>query len=145
MAVAAGFPMPSALPTYLPMIQPITLPPGQWPPKELVSTNNPLVALQHPGYYYYTAANCTVQRRDRFATALAEEESATKTSSIAASPGFPNEKKIDHAALIIEASLVGFAPVYRMLTKGNPPRSFSPRHIVFSRTIVAHNFGCRCS
>ena len=31
---------------------------------------NPNQALQHPGFYYYMAAWCTEQRRERFLSAL---------------------------------------------------------------------------
>lgn len=39
----------------------------------LISTQIPLAALQHPGYYYYTAANCSVQRWQRYKAALKHE------------------------------------------------------------------------
>ncbi|THH33085.1 hypothetical protein EUX98_g1139 [Antrodiella citrinella] len=44
---------------------------------------NPTHALQHPGFYYYMAAQCT-----------------TNHSSL--SPGFANEKKVDHLAIALE-------------------------------------------
>ncbi|KAL6305207.1 Gryzun, putative trafficking through golgi-domain-containing protein [Sparassis latifolia] len=56
---------------------------------------NPYEALQHPGFYYYMAARCTERRRQRFLSAL-EAESSTST------PGYTNEKKVDHLALILE-------------------------------------------
>lgn len=34
---------------------------------------NPTQALQHPGFYYYTAARCTESRRARFLRALENE------------------------------------------------------------------------
>lgn len=78
---------------------------------------NPSHALQHPGFYYYMAAKCTEMRRERFlAAAEAEVGSVTlfprsrvdfgsKESAqfpAAASPGFANEKKVDHLVIILE-------------------------------------------
>ncbi|KAG0708617.1 Gryzun, putative trafficking through golgi-domain-containing protein [Suillus ampliporus] len=57
---------------------------------------NPSHALQHPGHYYYMAARCTEVRRERF---LANEGISQGTS---AAPGYANEKKVDHLALILE-------------------------------------------
>jgi hypothetical protein len=36
----------------------------------LVSAVKPLLVLQNPGYYYYTAANCAVQRKMMFDKAI---------------------------------------------------------------------------
>jgi len=36
---------------------------------------NPANALHHPGYYYYTAATCTVQRYERYMIIVAQEVS----------------------------------------------------------------------
>jgi hypothetical protein len=72
MAIAGGLRIPSSHPSYLPLAPPTSLPHTQLGQQELVSRSNPLVMLQHPGYYYYTAANCTVQRRNRFLAALEE-------------------------------------------------------------------------
>ncbi|KAI0943837.1 hypothetical protein AcV7_001818 [Taiwanofungus camphoratus] len=60
---------------------------------------NPNQALQHPGFYYYMAARCTERRRERFLRAL-EAESEERITM--ASPGYANEKKVDHLALILE-------------------------------------------
>lgn len=60
---------------------------------------NPSHALQHSGFYYYMAAKCTDARRARFLAAL-EAESNGQPISIA--PGFSNEKKVDHLALVLE-------------------------------------------
>ena len=38
---------------------------------------NPNSALQHPGFYYYMAARCTENRRDRFLAAAENEVSPT--------------------------------------------------------------------
>ncbi|KAJ7169134.1 Gryzun, putative trafficking through golgi-domain-containing protein [Mycena crocata] len=61
---------------------------------------NPSHALQHPGYYYYMAAKCTEARRERF-LAAAEAEASQKAPSNP-SPGFTNEKKVDHLIIILE-------------------------------------------
>ncbi|KAJ7099520.1 Gryzun, putative trafficking through golgi-domain-containing protein [Mycena belliarum] len=58
---------------------------------------NPSHALQHPGYYYYMAAKCTEARRERF-LAIADGEQ----SPVNPSPGFTNEKKVDHLIIILE-------------------------------------------
>jgi len=60
---------------------------------------NPSHALQHPGFYYFMAAKCTEIRRQRFLAAL-ELENAQKTAI--SSPGFANEKKVDHLTIILE-------------------------------------------
>ncbi|TCD61939.1 hypothetical protein EIP91_007679 [Steccherinum ochraceum] len=59
---------------------------------------NPTHALQHPGFYYYMAAQCTEQRRERFLRALDSESS----QHVSLSPGFSNEKKVDHLAIALE-------------------------------------------
>lgn len=42
-----------------------------------ISSGNPLQVLQHPAFYFYTAACCSVQRQKRFEEALALEVSAS--------------------------------------------------------------------
>ncbi|THH12527.1 hypothetical protein EW146_g7608 [Bondarzewia mesenterica] len=59
---------------------------------------NPSQALQHPGFYYYMSARATEKRRERFLTML---ETATQ-QNINASPGFANERKVDHLTIILE-------------------------------------------
>lgn len=74
---------------------------------------NPSHALLHPGFYYYLAARCTELRRERFLGALNSEVRAlhhqgniklmnTQTSDYSASPGFANEKKVDHLVIVLE-------------------------------------------
>ena len=58
---------------------------------------NPNQALQHPGFYYYMAARCTERRRERFL--LASEDGEGQQAS---SPGFVNEKKVDHLTIVLE-------------------------------------------
>jgi len=60
----------------------------------------PSSALQHPGFYYFAAAQFTQRRYTEFLRALDLE--ATAPSALSASPGFMNEKKVDHQALILE-------------------------------------------
>ncbi|TFY61235.1 hypothetical protein EVG20_g7135 [Dentipellis fragilis] len=57
---------------------------------------NPAHALQHPGFYYYMGARATEKRRARF---LAMLENAAQSNT---SPGFVNEKKVDHLTIILE-------------------------------------------
>ena len=82
---------------------------------------NPNQALQHPGFYYYMSARCTERRRERFLSVARAEVSAGRglcgrvlihillyqaegSSTIAPPPGFSNEQKVDHLALILEVS-----------------------------------------
>ena len=39
---------------------------------------NPSNVLQHPGYYFYTAANCTLQRYERYLNVLDQEVSDSR-------------------------------------------------------------------
>lgn len=120
----------------------LVIPPvGSFQPPPAVSSHhslssvlNPATVLQHPGFYYYEAARCTLRRRECFQKALDEEKDAlevclvcvfclfkkkgTLTNScvlitvqsesgaasgfVSTSPGFANEKKTDHSALIVE-------------------------------------------
>ncbi|KAG5731761.1 UPF0636 like protein [Termitomyces sp. T112] len=57
---------------------------------------NPRHALQHPGFYYLMAAKCTETRRERFLANLEIEKTLVTT------PGFSNEKKVDHLTIILE-------------------------------------------
>ncbi|TFY61713.1 hypothetical protein EVJ58_g4338 [Rhodofomes roseus] len=60
---------------------------------------NPNQALQHPGFYYYMSARSTERRRERFFGRRQIREGETTT---APPPGFANEQKVDHLALILE-------------------------------------------
>ncbi|KAG9084046.1 hypothetical protein FS749_005537, partial [Ceratobasidium sp. UAMH 11750] len=64
------------------------------------SGHNPSLSLQHPGFYYYIAAGCSVQRLARFKAVL--EAEIADPSPVSATPAFANEKKIDHHSLIVE-------------------------------------------
>ncbi|KAF8601607.1 hypothetical protein BDV93DRAFT_509874 [Ceratobasidium sp. AG-I] len=73
---------------------------GQGINAALSSGQNPTLALQHPGFYYYIAAGCSQQRLNRFKAVLEAETS--DPSPVSATPAFANEKKIDHHSLIVE-------------------------------------------
>ncbi|KAI0827923.1 Gryzun, putative trafficking through golgi-domain-containing protein [Trametes gibbosa] len=73
---------------------------------------NPNQALQHPGFYYYMAARCTERRRERFLSA-AESEGDSQQSN---SPGFVNEKKVDHLAIVLEL----YTRAYELFKKWSP-------------------------
>ncbi|KAJ7503038.1 Foie gras liver health family 1-domain-containing protein [Mycena galericulata] len=75
---------------------------------------NPSHALQHPGYYYYMAAKCTEARRERF-LATADAEASQKAPSTP-SPGFANEKKVDHLIIILEL----YTKAYELFKKYAP-------------------------
>lgn len=117
-----------------------------------ISYGNPLQVMQQPAIYFYTAACCSVQRQKRFQEALEAEvhlfliepdgtDSAQKerqdsdagatSGHVSTAPGFDNEKKVDHAALVIEVSctLVGDCP-----STDKERCSCSPTHIRSSRS-----------
>ncbi|KAJ3501987.1 hypothetical protein NLJ89_g9091 [Agrocybe chaxingu] len=77
---------------------------------------NPSHALQHPGFYYYMAARCTEMRRERFVAAL---EAEMNQQPITLSPGFANEKKVEHLAIINEL----FTKAYELFKKHSPASS----------------------
>lgn len=95
LAVRSGVRVP---PLPLPQTSTPTVPPT---PEVLVSSVNPLHLLHPPAFYFYAAAACTMERRARFAAALAAEEE-TGAVALAGAPGFSNEKAVDHNALIID-------------------------------------------
>lgn len=66
LAVSAGLHIAVPLPSYMAVNSDLLSPGGtQLAENVLVSTVTPLTTLQHPGYYFYTAANCTAQRKER--------------------------------------------------------------------------------
>ncbi|KZT21090.1 hypothetical protein NEOLEDRAFT_1244812 [Neolentinus lepideus HHB14362 ss-1] len=72
---------------------------------------NPSHALQHPGFYYYTAARCTERRRERY-LAVSEDEAARNVP-----PGYANEKKVDHLTIILEL----YTKSYELFKQYAPP------------------------
>ncbi|EEB87587.1 hypothetical protein MPER_15014 [Moniliophthora perniciosa FA553] len=77
---------------------------------------NPNHALQHPGFYYYMAARCTESRKEKFLVALEVDVGVFFPLSSnfqeitdywlqdpsSQSPGFANEKKVDHSVIVLE-------------------------------------------
>ncbi|KAK2463095.1 hypothetical protein APHAL10511_004750 [Amanita phalloides] len=59
---------------------------------------NPSHTLQHPGFYYYMASRCTELRKEKFQTTVEAELNQRPILS----PGFTNEKKVQHHAIILE-------------------------------------------
>ncbi|KAL1746670.1 Gryzun, putative trafficking through golgi-domain-containing protein [Schizophyllum fasciatum] len=78
---------------------------------------NPSSALQHPGFYYYIAAHCTEMRRARFLDAL-----GALSPSAAASPGFANERKVEHLVIILEL----YTKAYELFKKYTPASASQP-------------------
>ncbi|WRT67104.1 uncharacterized protein IL334_004070 [Kwoniella shivajii] len=82
-----------------------------------ISSGNPLQVLQQPAFYYYTAASCSIQRQLRYQEALEAENDALSSEAgstsgyVSTAPGFANEKKVDHPALVIEL----FTKAYSLL------------------------------
>ncbi|KAF9529733.1 glutathione transferase omega-1 [Crepidotus variabilis] len=74
---------------------------------------NPSHALHHPGFYYYMAARCTEMRRRRFNATL---EAETNQQPMVISPGFVNEKKVEHLAVINEL----YTKSYELFKKHSP-------------------------
>ncbi|KAG9036541.1 hypothetical protein FRB95_008596 [Tulasnella sp. JGI-2019a] len=80
----------------------------------------PDTVLQHPGYYYYMAAKCTQERLDRFLAVMEQEERQPGTMS--KSPGFANEKKVEHYVIIIELYTKAYELFKRNRTGQTPSR-----------------------
>ncbi|KAJ9095965.1 hypothetical protein QFC21_005327 [Naganishia friedmannii] len=95
--VAHGLVIHAPLPVYA--VPPASIAGGINTTEEvLVSAVKPLLVLQNPGYYYYTAGNCAVQRKMMFEKAIEGDVLMTSVSSTAMS----NEKKVDHTGIIVE-------------------------------------------
>jgi trafficking protein particle complex subunit 11 len=62
---------------------------------------NPANALQHPGFYYYMAAQATERRRAQFLAILSSVDVSGTNF-----PGFANEKKVDHFGVAVEVRYV---------------------------------------
>ncbi|KAM0752891.1 hypothetical protein T439DRAFT_323501 [Meredithblackwellia eburnea MCA 4105] len=93
-ALRAGFRLPSLRPPPPPRPVPAGMP--QPPSPGLV----PPTILQHPGYYFYMAGLCAVQRRECFKTFLASTEPPIDGTPV--SPAVSHESKVDHAEIIID-------------------------------------------
>ncbi|KAF5386217.1 hypothetical protein D9615_002311 [Tricholomella constricta] len=97
---------------------------------------NPSHALQHPGFYYYMAAKCTEMRRERFLTAL-ELENTQK--SVMASPGFMNEKKVDHLTIILELYTKAYE-LFKKYTIVDPQNPTQGRLTLWIAYQIAHTY-----
>jgi len=107
MAHEAGVQLPTLPLPVFPIAGPPTGPPTPEHWSTPVSSTNPIHALQQPAFYYYTAATCSAQRKKRYEEALElEEEQAGSEAGgyVSTAPGFANEKKVDHAGLVVEVS-----------------------------------------
>jgi len=108
LSLAAGLRLEATLPAYLPTSPTMASPEGaQIADSVLVSTHAPSTVLQHPGYYYYAAADCSVQRKKRFDNILGrmtDPDPTSRTAKTQAAPGLVTEQKIDHTAIILEVS-----------------------------------------
>ncbi|WWC90065.1 uncharacterized protein L201_004998 [Kwoniella dendrophila CBS 6074] len=108
MAQQSGLRIASLAPPVFPTAASAAAPPPPDYYTTPISSGNPLQVLQQPAFYYYTAASCSVQRQVRYQEALAVEndalalEAGSTSGYISTAPGFANEKKVDHAALVIE-------------------------------------------
>ncbi|PWN53564.1 hypothetical protein IE53DRAFT_397856 [Violaceomyces palustris] len=67
----------------------------------LASGTSPASIVQGAGPFYYLAALCTMERRERFRR-MVEVEEATKPGSSADSPALMHEQKVDHTGQITE-------------------------------------------
>lgn len=108
MALKSGLQLPPLPLPVFPTSGPVTGPPTPEHWSTPISSTNPIQSLQQPAFYFYTAATCSVQRQKRYQEALEAEQDALGSEAGAASgyvstaPGFANEKKVDHAGLVIE-------------------------------------------
>jgi len=68
---------------------------------------NPANALQHPGFYYYMAAQATERRHTRFLAVL--ESLEVNSTSI---PGFVNEKRVDHFGIVLEVRYLRYVYIW---------------------------------
>jgi hypothetical protein len=105
LSLAAGLRLQTPLPAYLPTNPTMASPDGaQIAESVLVSTNAPGTVLQHPGYYYYAAADCSVRRKSRFDKISGHPDHVDRIPKNQAAPGLANEQKIDHMAIILEVT-----------------------------------------
>ncbi|KAG9008676.1 hypothetical protein FRB90_008778 [Tulasnella sp. 427] len=96
---------------------------------------NPAHVLQHPGYFYYLAATCTQQRYERFLAAVQQEE--RQPGSLSQSPGFVNEKKVEHHAVIIEL----FTKAYELFKRYRSGQSRQTFYIAYRIAETYHGSG----
>ncbi|KAG8930220.1 hypothetical protein FRC01_003141 [Tulasnella sp. 417] len=138
LAVRAGYKLPtSTIPPGVPGTRPTgtgsPAPNQQNDPRALGM--NPSQALQHPGYFYYLSATCTLQRYERFITAVQQEE--RQPGSLSQSPGFVNEKKVDHHNVIIEL----FTKAYELFKRFRSGQSRQTFYIAYRIAETYHAAG----
>ncbi|KAG8933795.1 hypothetical protein FRC00_012791, partial [Tulasnella sp. 408] len=138
LAVRAGYKLPTpTIPPSLPGGRPTgtgsPAPNQQNDPRALGI--NPSHALQHPGYFYYLSATCTLQRYERFITALHQEE--RQPGSLSQSPGFVNEKAVEHHAVIIEL----FTKAYELFKRFRSGQSRQTFYIAYRIAETYHAAG----
>ncbi|KAK7036442.1 hypothetical protein VNI00_011639 [Paramarasmius palmivorus] len=98
---------------------------------------NPNHALQHPGFYYYMAARCTESRRDRFLAAL---EAVDTENASSWSPGFANEKKVDHSVIILELYTKSYELFKKYASLANPNSNQQGRLPLFIAYRIAQTY-----
>ncbi|WVQ71632.1 hypothetical protein IAR50_001172 [Cryptococcus sp. DSM 104548] len=108
-----------------------------------ISQGNPNQIIQHPAVYYYTAACCTLKRQEKFKEILEIENDALSSEAgkasgyVSAAPGFANEKKIDHSALVIEL----FSKAYSLLKDLPTPSNRTALYIAYRIAETYHKAG----
>jgi hypothetical protein len=142
LSIAAGLWLEVSLPAYLPTSPTMASPDGaQVAESVLVSSNAPSTVLQHPGYYYYAAADCSVQRKQRFdkiSGRITDSEHVDRAAKTQATPGLANEQRIDHTAIILEVGLQSPNDTERSLSTAKPFYfSFIPKLIATSNGLRA--------
>ena len=108
---------------------------------------NPNQALQHPGFYYYMAARCTERRRERFLSVLEAGVRPTATTYVVihadlswvrqgdhSSPGFVNERKVDHLTIVLEVCHSHLGCVVQVWAHTVLAHSSTPAHTSSSRS-----------
>jgi len=133
LAIQSGLRIPALAPPTFPTAAASAAPPASDYFCTPISSGNPLQVLQQPAFYFYTAACCSVQRQKRFEEALAVEfdqdssEAGAASGYVSTAPGFANEKKVDHAALVIEL----FTKAYSLLKDQDYPQTRMALFVAF--------------
>ncbi|KAG8955611.1 hypothetical protein FRC04_007602 [Tulasnella sp. 424] len=138
LAVRAGYKLPNA--TIPPSLLGIRPPGANSPSPNQQSDSkalgiNPSHVLQHPGYFYYLSATCTLLRYERFLTAVQQEE--RQPGSLSQSPGFVNEKKVEHHSVIIEL----FTKAYELFKRFRSGQSRQTFYIAYRIAETYHAAG----
>ncbi|KZV68255.1 hypothetical protein PENSPDRAFT_25100 [Peniophora sp. CONT] len=99
------------IPTHIPTTSALHAQAAQVDESMRVLGLNPANALQHPGFFYYLAAAAAEKRRARF---MIIDQAGPQ--AVANAPGYTNEKKIDHLAVIQEL----YTKSYELFKKHSP-------------------------